>query len=169
MQHKEITLNGAKLSLEGKVLSVGQKAPDFTLAGNDLKPVSLKDFKGRAVILSAVPSLDTPTCDMETRRFNKEASALGDKAVVLTVSKDLPFAQARWCAAAGIDRVKTLSDYRNTSFASDYGILIKELFLLARAIFVIDGNGVIKYIQFVQEVSKEPDYKAVLDEVKKII
>lgn len=169
MQHKEITLNGAKLSLEGKVLSVGQKAPDFTLAGNDLKPVSLKDFKGRAVILSAVPSLDTPTCDMETRRFNKEASALGDKAIVLTVSKDLPFAQARWCAAAGIDRVKTLSDYRNTSFAADYGILIKELFLLARAIFVIDGNGVIRYIQFVQEVSKEPDYKAVLDEVKKII
>lgn len=169
MQHKEITLNGAKLSLEGKVLSVGQKAPDFTLAGNDLKPVSLKDFKGRAVILSAVPSLDTPTCDMETRRFNKEASALGDKAIVLTVSKDLPFAQARWCAAAGIDRVKTLSDYRNTSFAADYGILIKELFLLARAIFVIDGNGVIRYIQFVQEVSKEPNYKAVLDEVKKII
>lgn len=169
MQHKEITLNGAKLSLEGKVLSVGQKAPDFTLAGNDLKPVSIKDFKGRAVILSAVPSLDTPTCDMETRRFNKEASALGDKAIVLTVSKDLPFAQARWCAAAGIDRVKTLSDYRNTSFAADYGILIKELFLLARAIFVIDGNGVIRYIQFVQEVSKEPDYKAVLDEVKKII
>ncbi len=169
MQHKEITLNGAKLSLEGKVLSVGQKAPDFTLAGNDLKPVSLKDFKGRAVILSAVPSLDTPTCDMETRRFNKEASALGDKAVVLTVSKDLPFAQARWCAAAGIDRVQTLSDYRNTSFATDYGILIKELFLLARAIFVIDGNGVIKYIQFVQEVSKEPDYRAVLEEVKKII
>lgn len=169
MQHKEITLNGAKLSLEGKVLAVGQKAPDFTLAGNDLKPVSLKDFKGHVVILSAVPSLDTPTCDMETRRFNKEASALGDKAVVLTVSKDLPFAQARWCAAAGIDRVKTLSDYRNTSFASDYGILIKELFLLTRAIFVIDGNGVIKYIQFVEEVSKEPDYKAVLAEVKKLI
>lgn len=169
MQHKEITLNGAKLSLEGKVLVVGQKAPDFTLAGNDLKPVSLKDFKGHVVILSAVPSLDTPTCDMETRRFNKEASALGDKAVVLTVSKDLPFAQARWCAAAGIDRVKTLSDYRNTSFAADYGILIKELFLLTRAIFVIDGNGVIKYIQFVEEVSKEPDYKAVLAEVKKLI
>ena len=169
MQHEEITLNGAKLSLEGKVLVVGQKAPDFTLAGNDLKPVSLKDFKGHVVILSAVPSLDTPTCDMETRRFNKEASALGDKAVVLTVSKDLPFAQARWCAAAGIDRVKTLSDYRNTSFAADYGILIKELFLLTRAIFVIDGNGVIKYIQFVEEVSKEPDYKAVLAEVKKLI
>ena len=169
MPHKQITLNGAKLSLEGNVLSAGQKAPDFTLAGNDLNPVSLKDFKGHVVVLSCVPSLDTPTCDVETRRFNKEASSLGEKTVVLTVSKDLPFAQARWCAAAGIDRVKTLSDYKNTSFAHDYGVLLKEIFLLSRAIFVIDKEGVIQYIQFVEEVSKEPDYQAVLDAVKKLI
>lgn len=165
----EITLNGNKFSLSGVELKPGFKAPDFTLAANDLSDVSLKDFKERIVILSAVPSLDTPTCSLETARFNKEAGKLGDKVKVLTVSKDLPFAQARWCAAQGVKNLQTLSDYKNTSFAEDYGLLIQGLHLLTRAVFVIDGEGLIKYIQFVKEVSEEPNYNAVLDAVNELI
>ena len=164
-----ITMMGNALTLIGGDVKVGQKAPDFTLVDKDLKEVSLHDFAGKVVILSVVPSLDTPTCDMETRRFNKEASGLSKDIVVLTVSKDLPFAQARWCAAAGIDKVKTLSDYRNSSFSSDYGVLIKELYLLTRAVFVIDKKGNITYKQFVEEVSKEPDYGPILAEAKKLV
>lgn len=166
---REITLNGNKFSLSGAELNAGLKAPDFTLAANDLSDVSLKDFKGRVVVLSAVPSLDTPTCSIETARFNKEAGKLGDKVKILTVSKDLPFAQARWCAAQGVKNLQTLSDYKNTSFSQDYGLLIKGLYLLTRAVFVIDGEGVIRYVQFVKEVSNEPDYKAVLDAVNELI
>lgn len=166
---KEITLQGNKFSLIGADLKAGDKAPAFTLTANDLGDVSLKDFKGRVVILSAVPSLDTPTCSLETARFNKEADKLGDKVKILTVSKDLPFAQARWCAAQGVKNLQTLSDYKNTSFARDYGLLINGLCLLTRAVFIIDGEGVIKYVQFVKEVSEEPDYKAVLDAVNKLI
>ncbi|MBR1980195.1 thiol peroxidase [Candidatus Proelusimicrobium excrementi] len=166
---REITLNGNKFSLSGAELNAGLKAPDFTLAANDLSDVSLKDFKGRIVVLSAVPSLDTPTCSIETAHFNKEAGKLGDKVKILTVSKDLPFAQARWCAAQGIKNLQTLSDYKNTSFSQDYGLLIKGLYLLTRAVFVIDGEGVIRYVQFVKEVSNEPDYKAVLDAVNELI
>ncbi len=166
---REITLNGNKFSLSGAELNAGLKAPDFTLAANDLSDVSLKDFKGRIVVLSAVPSLDTSTCSIETARFNKEAGKLGDKVKILTVSKDLPFAQARWCAAQGVKNLQTLSDYKNTSFSQDYGLLIKGLYLLTRAVFVIDGEGVIRYVQFVKEVSNEPDYKAVLDAVNELI
>lgn len=166
---REITLNGNKFSLSGAELNVGLKAPNFTLAANDLSDVSLKDFKGRVVVLSAVPSLDTPTCSLETARFNKEAGKLGDKVKILTVSKDLPFAQARWCAAQGVKNLQTLSDYKNTSFSQDYGLLINGLYLLTRAVFVIDGEGVIRYVQFVKEVSNEPDYKAVLDAVNELI
>lgn len=166
---REITLNGNKFSLSGAELNAGSKAPDFTLAANDLSDVSLKDFKGRVVILSAVPSLDTPTCSLETARFNKEAGKLGGKVKILTVSKDLPFAQARWCAAQGVNNLQTLSDYKNTSFSNDYGLLINGLHLLTRAVFVIDGEGVIRYVQFVKEVSEEPDYKAVLDAVNELI
>lgn len=166
---REITLNGNKFSLSGAELNAGSKAPDFTLAANDLSDVSLKDFKGRVVILSAVPSLDTPTCSIETARFNKEAGKLDGKVKILTVSKDLPFAQARWCAAQGVKNLQTLSDYKNTSFSNDYGLLIKGLHLLTRAVFVIDGEGVIRYVQFVKEVSEEPDYKAVLDAVNELI
>ncbi len=166
---REIILNGNKFSLSGAELNAGLKAPDFTLAANDLSDVSLKDFKGRIVVLSAVPSLDTPTCSIETAHFNKEAGKLGDKVKILTVSKDLPFAQARWCAAQGVKNLQTLSDYKNTSFSQDYGLLIKGLYLLTRAVFVIDGEGVIRYVQFVKEVSNEPDYKAVLDAVNELI
>jgi thiol peroxidase len=124
----------------------------------------LSSFKGSKVIISVVPSLDTPVCDLQTRRFNQEASKLSN-VVVLTVSKDLPFAQKRWCGAAGANAVKTLSDYRG-SFGQDYGVLIKDLGLLARCIFVIDEEGKVTYVQLVKEVASEPDYEEVLKAVK---
>ena len=116
-----------------------------------------------------MPSLDTPVCDVETRRFNKEAAALPDTVAVLTISMDLPFAQARWCGAAGIDRVTTLSDYQDRSFAEAYGVLIGELKLLARAIFVVDAADTIRYVQIVPEITTEPDYDAVLAAVKGLL
>lgn len=163
-----ITFKGNPMTLLGPEVRVGDKAPDFHVVDNALAPVTLADFRGKVKIISAVPSLDTPTCDTETRRFNQEAAKLPGTAVVLTVSADLPFAQKRWCAAAGVDRVKTLSDYQDRSFASAYGVLIKELKLLSRSIFVVDGNDVVRYVQHVGEVSEEPDYEAVLNAVKGI-
>jgi thioredoxin-dependent peroxiredoxin len=163
-----ITMKGAPLTLVGNQLKVGDNAPDFTLVDNDMKPFSFDKLKGKPLIVSTVPSLDTPTCDMETRRFNKEAAGLNKDVEIITISKDLPFAQKRWCAAAGADRVTTLSDYRNSGFANDYGVLIKELGLLARVVFVIDRQGVIQYIQVVKEVSEEPEYSEILETVKKL-
>ena len=162
-----ITMKGNALTLTGGEVKVGQKAPDCEVTANDLSKVKISSLiKGKAAVISAVPSLDTRVCDIETRRFNEEASKLGGDVVILTISMDLPFAQSRWCGAAGIDKVKTYSDYRDASFGKSYGVLIKELHLLARAIFVVDKDGVIRYIQVVPEVSHEPDYEAVLKEVK---
>jgi thiol peroxidase len=164
-----ITLKGNPFTLVGKEVKVGDKAPDVELLDNDLKPVKFSAFKGKVVIVSSVPSLDTPTCDMETRRFNTEAANLGENIVILTVSTDLPFAQKRWCGAAGVDKVKTLSDHRETAFGQSYGVLIKELRLLARTIFVLDKSGVVRYVQLVKEVSQEPDYAAVIAAAKKLL
>lgn len=151
----------------GPELGVGGKSPDFEVVDNNMATVTLSDYRGKACIIASVPSLDTPVCDMETRRFNQEAGELGPEVKILTISMDLPFAQKRWCGAAGIDRVTTLSDHRKASFGTAYGVLIKELRLLARAVFVIDKSGVIRYIQVVKEISTEPDYQAVMDAVKK--
>ncbi|MGE4439951.1 MAG: thiol peroxidase [Desulfomicrobium sp.] len=164
-----VTMKGNPLTLLGPEIVPGQQAPDFTVVDNDLGPVSLSDLKGKVVIVSAVPSLDTPVCDMETRRFNQEAQALGDKVKVLTVSMDLPFAQKRWCGNAGVENVQTVSDYQTASFGQAYGVLIDGLRLLARAIFVIDAQGKVAYVQTVPELTHEPDYAAVLDAVKKLI
>ena len=159
------TFKGTPLTLVGDELKVGDAAPDVTLLDNDLKEVALSSFRGKVVILSSVPSLDTPVCDTETRRFNEEAAKLGDGVAVLTISMDLPFAQNRWCGAHGIERVRTLSDHRDAAFGKAYGVLIKELRLLARAVFVVDRQGIVRYIQLVKELSTEPDYRAVLDAV----
>ena len=160
---------GNPLTLIGPELRVGEKAPAFTARTPDLKPFTLEHTKGKIRLFSAVPSLDTPICDMETRRFNAEAANLGDKVEIVTISMDLPFAQKRWCGAAGIDRVQTLSDYQERSFALAYGVLIKELKLLSRSIFVIDAGDVIRYIQHVPEVTNEPDYAAVLGAAKALL
>lgn len=164
-----VRLRGNPFTLVGNEIQAGAQAPDVELLGNDLKPVKVSDFKGKVVVVSSVPSLDTPTCDMETRRFNTEAASLGADVVILTVSTDLPFAQKRWCGAAGVDKVKTLSDHRETAFGLAYGVLIKELRLLARSIFVVDKGGVVRYVQHVKEISEEPDYAAVIAAVKKLV
>ncbi|RPH51854.1 MAG: thiol peroxidase [Desulfobacteraceae bacterium] len=163
-----VTMRGNPMTLAGRALKVGDKAPDFEATGNDMKPVKFSSFSGRVCVISSVPSLDTPVCDMETRRFNKEAAGLGSDVVILTISMDLPFAQKRWCGAAGVDRVITLSDYKTADFGMAYGVLIKEIKLLARAVFVADKKGVIRYIQIVKEVADEPDYSAILDAVKRL-
>lgn len=157
-----ITMRGNPLTLLGQEITVGQKAPDFSLITNDMAPVSLADYAGKALALVSVPSLDTPTCAIETRRFNAEAAKLSDDVRILTVSMDLPFAQKRWCGAMGIDKVQTLSDHREASFGANYGVLIKELRLLARAVFVVDRKGVVTYTELVREVADEPNYEAVL-------
>lgn len=164
-----VTFQGNPLHLEGELPVVGQKAPDFVLAANDLSPREFKDYAGKVLVLVSVPSLDTPVCDMEVRRFNTEAAGLSDNVRIVAVSCDLPFAQARWCGAAGVKSVETLSDYKDTSFGKNYGVLIKELRLLARAIFVVAPDGSLAYSQLVPEVTNEPDYDAALAAVKKLV
>jgi len=164
-----VTMKGSPVTLLGHEVKVGDSAPDFTCIDNDLVPVGLKNWAGRVCILSSVPSLDTPVCDLETRRFNSEAQRLGDSVHILTISMDLPFAQKRWCGAAGVTRVKTLSDHRDASFGMGYGVLILELRLLARAVFVVDASGTVRYSELVPEITEEPDYGAVLRAVSAVV
>jgi thiol peroxidase len=164
-----VTLRGNPVTLLGHPVKEGDKAPDFTVLDNDLNPVNLSACKGKVCVISSVPSLDTPVCDMETRRFNSEAGKLSDDVVILTVSMDLPFAQKRWCGAAGVTKVKTLSDHREASFGTAYGVLIKELRLLARAVLVMDRQGTVRYVELVKEVATEPNYEAALQAVKKLV
>ena len=163
-----ITMKGNPLTLVGNEVKVGDVAPDFVALANDLSPVKFSSFHGKICIVTSVPSLDTPVCDMETRKFNEEASRLGSDIVILTLSMDLPFAQKRWCVAAGVDKVHALSDHRDASFGTSYGVLIKELRLLARAVFLIDQKGIIRFIELVKELTKEPDYGALLNALKKL-
>lgn len=164
-----VTSKGNPLTLLGTEVKVGDKAPDFVALDTGLSPVRLSSFHGKVCILTSVPSLDTSVCDLETRRFNEEAGKLGEDVVVLTVSMDLPFAQKRWCGAAGVTHVKTVSDHRDASFGMAYGVLIKELRLLARAVFVVDREGIIRYVQLVKEISNEPDYDSVLKAVRGLV
>jgi thiol peroxidase len=164
-----VTTRGNPLTLVGDEISVGQKAPDFRVLANDLSPVQFSSFRGRVCIISSLPSLDTSVCDTETRRFNQEAERLGPDVTILAISMDLPFAQSRWCAATGVASVQTLSDHRDASFGTSYGVLIKELRLLARAVFLVDREGIVRYIQLVKEVSEEPDYEPVLAAVRELL
>ena len=166
---RTVTMKGNPLTLTGNELKVGDTAPEFEVLDNNLAPVKLSSLKGKICVISSVPSLDTPVCDVQTRRFNTEAANLGADIAILTVSMDLPFAQKRWCGAAGIDKVTTLSDHRGAEFGKAYGVLIQELRLLARAIFVVDQNGTIRYTQIVEEISEEPDYDAVLEAVNRLV
>jgi thiol peroxidase len=161
-----VKFQGSPLTLVGTELKVGDKAPDAEVLANDLSPVKLSGFGGKICVICTVPSLDTPVCDIQTRKFNEQAASLGDDVVVLTISMDLPFAQQRWCGAANVENVQTLSDHLNAEFGTAYGILIKELRLLARTVFVVDKEGIIRYIDIVDEVTNEPDYEAALFAVK---
>ena len=162
-----ITFKGNGLTLLGPEIRVGSKAPDFTVTGQDLSPVTLAAGKGTVRIISVVPSIDTPVCDAQTRRFNEEAAKLPGVAI-WTISMDLPFAQKRWCAAAGIDKVKVLSDYNDASFGAAWGTLIKELRLEARAVFVVDKNDVVQHAEYVKEVTTHPNYDAALAAARKL-
>ena len=157
-----VTMRGNPLTLLGPELKVGDRAPDFSLVTNEMQPVTLADYKGMALALVSVPSLDTPVCAVETRRFNAEAAKLDPSVRILTISMDLPFAQKRWCGAMGIDKVETLSDHREASFGLNYGVLIKELRLLARAVFVVDREGILTHVELVREIADEPYYAGVL-------
>ena len=161
-----VTFKGNPLTLIGPELKKGDKAPDFELLANDLSPVTLESFKGKTKLVSVVPSLDTPVCDAQTKRFNEEASKLPSDTVVLTVSADLPFAQTRWCGAAHADKIKTLSDHRETSFGKAYGVLIKELRLLARSIFILGPDDRIQYVEYVKEITQHPNYEKALSSLR---
>jgi thiol peroxidase len=155
------TMRGNPLTLIGPELKAGDKAPDFKLVDNGLKNVSLADTGQNVRIISVVPSLDTPVCDAQTKRFNEEAATLPG-VDILTVSMDLPFAQKRWCGAFGVDKVKMLSDHRDGSFGSNYGTLIKDLRIESRAIFVLDKNNTIRHAEYVKEVAEHPNYDTAL-------
>lgn len=156
-----VTLRGNAMTLVGPEIKVGDKAPNFTLTGNDMKPVTLADTTGKVRIIAVVPSLDTPVCDAETRRFNEEAAKLPN-IEILTVSVDLPMAQKRWCGAAGVDKVRTLSDYRDRNFGTAYGVLIQEILLEARTVFVLDKDDTVRYVEYVKEVAEQPNFDAAL-------
>jgi len=164
-----VTMGGNPVTLTGTEVKIGDSAPDVEVLGNDLSPVKLSSYKGKVCVISVVPSLDTPVCDMQTRKFNEAAGNLGENVAMLTISMDLPFAQARWCGAAGVDKVVTLSDHRDAAFGEAYGLLIKELRLLARAIFVVDPGGTVRYFQLVKEIGEEPNYDDALEAVKKLV
>jgi thiol peroxidase len=165
MAERQTTLKGNPLALIGPELKAGDKAPDFELADNGLKPLKLADTKGVRII-SVVPSLDTPVCDQQTRRFNEEASKL-DGVAILTVSCDLPFAQTRWCGAAGVDKLTTASDYKNGNFGEAWGTMIRDLRIESRAVFVVDANNTITYAQYVPEVGEHPNYDDALRAARK--
>lgn len=164
-----VTMKGNPLTLVGTMPDVGSPAPDFIALDNDLGQVSLSTYAGKTLVIASVPSIDTPVCALETARFNQEIGNMGETdedILVLTISMDLPFAQKRFCAAEGIDNVITLSDHRDASFGTNYGVLIKELRLLARVVFIVDREGVIRYRQIVHEATNEPDYEEVLNALK---
>jgi len=162
-----VTFKGNPLTLIGPEIKVGAKAPEFQTVSQDLSPVTLSSVKGNTLLISVVPSLDTPVCDAQTRRLNEEAAKLPN-VQILTVSMDLPFAQKRWCGAAGIDKVKVVSDHKDASFGKAYGMLIKELRLLTRAIVLVDGAGIVRYVEYVPEVTSHPNYDAALAAVRSL-
>ncbi|MCX5666212.1 MAG: thiol peroxidase [Candidatus Omnitrophica bacterium] len=164
-----VTLKGGPVTLIGTEVKAGQRASDFDVLDNELKEKTLADFKGKIKLIASVPSLDTPVCDSEIKRFNDEASKLSKDLVIIFISMDLPFAQKRFCQEFEINKVKTLSDHRSASFGTNYGVLIKELRLLARAIFLIDKDDNVTYTEYVKEVATPPDYNAALAAIKKLV
>jgi len=162
----QVTFQQVAVTLVGNELKVGDKAPDFTVLSNDLKEVSSKDYEGKVKLISVVPSVDTGVCSKQTKRFNDEAEKL-DNVNVLTISMDLPFAQARWREVNDVKNVDLFSDHRNADFGEKYGVLIKELRLLARAIFIVDSEDKITYVEYVDEVTDHPNYDEALAQAKK--
>ncbi len=163
-----VTFKGKGLTLIGNELKVGDRAPAFTVIDNKLKETGLKDFSGKVKLISVTPSLDTPVCDMQARRFNQEAAKMPSNIVAINISMDLPFAQSRFCTTAGIDRLKILSDHRDGSFGTAYGVLIKELRLLARSVFIIDSENIIRYMEIVPELTNHPSYDKAIEALSRL-
>ncbi|MDD5217192.1 MAG: thiol peroxidase [Candidatus Omnitrophica bacterium] len=169
MERKNVvTVKGNAVTLLGEEVKAGQKAPDFKILADDLSERSLGSFPKKIKLIASVPSLDTPVCDLEIKRFNTEAAKIAQNVEIIFVSMDLPFAQKRFCQAFSIEHVRALSDHRDTSFGTNYGVLIKELRLLARAIFIIDSTGVVRYVEYVKELTSPPNYEAALEALKKV-
>ncbi|MDP2831619.1 MAG: thiol peroxidase [Candidatus Omnitrophota bacterium] len=166
---RTVTFNGASLALTGKPIKAGSRAFDFKLISQDLKVVKLSDFSGKIKVINFFPSLDTPVCDLQVKEFNRKAAGLGPEVVVIGVSKDLPFAQARFCSANEIKNEVVLSDYRFSSFGLNYGFLIKELNLLARGTLIIDQSDCLRYIQVVSEITHSVDFGEVFDNLQKVL
>jgi len=164
-----VSMKGEPLVLAGTELKVGDRMPDCELTGKDLQPVKLSSFLGKVCVISCMPSLDTSVCDIMTRRFSEEVVSLGKDVILLAITMDLPFAQDRWCIAADIENVHMLSDHRSCAFGESFGVLIKDLRLLARAVFVVDRDGIVRYKQIVPELTHEPDYDAVLQGAKQLV
>ncbi|ABR34833.1 MULTISPECIES: thiol peroxidase [Clostridium] len=160
----KVKFQGNEVTLEGREIKVGDTAPDFVVTDNGLNAVNSKDFTGKRAYVS-VPSIDTPVCDLEVRKFNEEAGKLNNVKIYV-VSMDLPFAQGRWCGNQGIDAVQTLSDYKDRSFGKEFGTYIKELGLLTRAVFVVDENNKVTHVEYCEEVTSEPNYEAALNALK---
>lgn len=164
-----VTHKGRPLAVLGDLLQVGDKAPDFTLVANDFSKVTLADSAGKVRLISVVPSLETSICDAQTRRFNEEAAGLGDNVVVLTVSSEHPWNQRRWCGAAGIDRVQVLSDHMDMNFGLAYGTYVRDYRLEQRSVFVVDAEGIVRYIEYVPEISQHVDFDAALAAVREAV
>ena len=166
---KQITFKGSPLTLVGDVPKIGAAAPVFKVTSQDLKDVSLGDFKGKIKVIASFPSLDTPVCDLQVKEFNKKASGFSKDVVVIGISKDLPFAQKRFCQDNNIKDSVILSDYKTSSFGLNYGVLIKELYLLARSVHIVDRDGVLRYSQIVPELTSPPDYEDVLKNLELVL
>ena len=166
---RNITFKGSPMTLVGRALKPGSLSPEFKATSQDLKEVSLSDFKGKVKIITSFPSLDTPVCDLQVKEFNKRAGSFSGDVVIIGISKDLPFAQKRFCETFEIKNVSVLSDYKTSSFGVNYGLLIKELNLLARAVVILDKNDAVRYVQIVEEVTNSPDYAAVLKELETVL
>ncbi|MEY4701547.1 MAG: hypothetical protein RL326_1734 [Pseudomonadota bacterium] len=164
--NEKITMKGNPLKVEGRCLEEGAQLPAFTLTGADLSDVTSAAFAGKVLVVVSIPSIDTPVCAIETKKFNQEASSLSDDVVIAIVSRDLPFAFKRWCGAEGVSKVVTLSDFKHRSFGKQFGVELPDLGLLARAVFVADKSGKIVHVDYVSEVADEPDYGAALKAVK---
>ncbi|MEN6617888.1 MAG: thiol peroxidase [Rikenellaceae bacterium] len=160
---------GNPLTLLGEQIKVGDTAPEIVASDNSLKEVKLSDFKGKVVVLSVFPSIDTPVCATQARTFNKKATELSEEVAILTISKDLPFALGRFCAAEGINNIHTLSDYKFSKFGLEYGFLIKEIQLLARGVVVIDKKGIVQYKEITKDITEEPNYEKAIEVIKKLL
>lgn len=166
--NQNIKFLGNSVTVRGCELKEGAKLPEFKLVGQDLKDIVNSNFAGKVLVISVVPSLDTPTCSLQTKRFNQEAEKLGGGVAILTVSRDLPFAQARWCGAEGVKSVVTASDYKYRTFGETFGVELPDMGLLARAVFVVGTDGKIEYLEYVPNISEEPEYEPILTKIKEL-